>query len=214
MSRILHVQASPRGGESFSVRAAEALLAESAQLRADDTIETLELFAAELPEFAAPAARAKYAVLAGGEPADEAERAWKEVITVIDHFKSADAYVFSSPMWNFGIPYRLKQYIDLLVQPKLTFNYSPESGYEGLVTGRPTVLVLARGAAYSAETGMAAYDFQKPYLMAILGLMGLTDIAEVVVEPTVQSGPDAADGALAKALEQARKAGRELAAKL
>ena len=61
---------------------------------------------------------------------------------IAEHFKSADKYVFSLPMWNFGIPYKLKHFIDVLVQPGLTFSFSPETGYKGLVTGKPAVVDL------------------------------------------------------------------------
>lgn len=53
-------------------------------------------------------------------------------------------------MWNFGIPYRLKQYIDILVQPGYTFSYSPEQGYTGLVN-KPAAVVYARGGDYSSK---------------------------------------------------------------
>ena len=54
-------------------------------------------------------------------------------------------------MWNFGIPYILKHYIDLIVQPGLTFSFSPSEGYKGLVTGKPVTVVYARGGAYGPE---------------------------------------------------------------
>ncbi|MBV9130893.1 MAG: NAD(P)H-dependent oxidoreductase [Verrucomicrobia bacterium] len=34
----------------------------------------------------------------------EQAQAWKRVEAVIERFKSADWYLFSLPMWNFGIP--------------------------------------------------------------------------------------------------------------
>lgn len=214
MARILHIQASPRGGESSSTRAAETLLAELERIRPGDAIETLDLFAAALPEFAAPAARAKYAVMGGQAPADEAQRAWERVIRVIDHFRSADAYVISSPMWNFGIPYRLKHYVDILLQPGLTFSFSPDAGYEGLVTGKQAVLVLSRGGAYLPGTGMESHDFQEPYLRTILGFIGITDVHEIVIEPTIHGGPEVAEEAIRRAAEQARAAAGEIAASL
>jgi FMN-dependent NADH-azoreductase len=61
---------------------------------------------------------------------------------------------------------------------------------------------------------MEAYDFQRPYLRMVLGFIGLTDVAEVLVEPTMQGGPEAAREALQRAVEQARVAAREMAGKL
>ena len=53
----------------------------------------------------------------GQESSEDELRAWTRVEDVIADFKAADKYVLSVPMWNFGIPYRLKQYFDVLVQP-------------------------------------------------------------------------------------------------
>jgi FMN-dependent NADH-azoreductase len=127
MANILHIMASPRI-ESYSTRLAEAFFEAYHQTRPEDCVETLDVFRADIPLFYAPAAKAKYAVAAGQAPRDEAERAWQHVVEAINHFKRFDMYVVSSPMWNFGIPYRLKQYIDVIVQPSLTYAYSPEKG--------------------------------------------------------------------------------------
>ena len=37
----------------------------------------------------------------------------ESVETLIADFTAADKYVLATPMWNFGVPYRLKHYIDL-----------------------------------------------------------------------------------------------------
>lgn len=204
MPKILYIKASPRGNESFSTRAAEAFLESFLAAHRDFQAETLDLFRATIPEFRAPAAKAKYAVMSGQTPVGEAEQAWKPVIDTINHFKSAAAYLVSSPMWNFGIPYRLKAYIDVIHQPGLTFSFSPQTGYSGLVTGRPVILVLARGGAYGSGTGGEAYDHQAPYLRTSFGFIGCTDIRTVLVEPTLAAGPQAADAALAKAIAELR----------
>jgi FMN-dependent NADH-azoreductase len=210
MAKILHVKASPRDVESFSNRLAKAFLDSFLRTHKNFEAETLDLFGGSIPEFRAPAAKAKYAILAGAEPADEVQAAWKPVIRTIEHFKSAGAYVISSPMWNFGIPYRLKQYIDVIVQPALTFTYSPQQGYKGLVTGKPLVLCLARGGPYRPGSGAEAFDMQKSYLETIFGFIGFTDIRAITVEPTLQAGPPAAEDALQKAIAQARKTAAEL----
>ena len=148
-------------------------------------METLDLWQAGLPEFDGATIDAKYAILHGQNPTPEQLQAWQAVVKIADHFKSADKYVFSLPMWNFGIPYKLKHFIDVLMQPGLTFSFSPETGYKGLVPGKPLVAVYARGGAYGAGTGMEAYDAQSPYLKQALGFIGFTDIKEIFVEPTM-----------------------------
>ena len=144
--------------------------------------------------------------MAGQEPRDEAARAWKRVVRVIDHFKAADKIVIAAPMWNFSIPYQLKRYIDVIVQPGLTFTYSPAEGYRGLVTGRPAMLILARGGEYPAGSETAAYDMQRPYLELILRFIGFERINTILVEPTLMQGPEVAERKVEEAIARAEAA--------
>ena len=203
MARVLHIGASPRA-DSYSLKLATAFLEAYRLKHPQNGLETLNVFDDVMPEFAAPAAAAKYAVLGGQEPEDKDQKVWAEVIAVIRRFMSADLYVFSSPMWNFSIPYRLKKYIDVIVQPGLTFKHTAEKGYEGLVTGRPAVLMLARGGTYYPNTAMAAYDMQRPYLETILKFIGFTDIRVLTVEGTLEA-PDKAKLQLQSQMDKARK---------
>jgi FMN-dependent NADH-azoreductase len=174
-----------------------------------DEVRTLNLATADLMAFDAPAAKAKYAVMGGQEPKDAAERAWKQVIAVINDFKAADKLVIATPMWNFGIPYRLKQYIDIIAQPGLAFKVTPEGEFMGLVTGRPALLVLARGGTYPPGSPAAAYDMQRPYLEEILKFIGFKDIKVITVEPTLNEGPQVARKAVDEALVQAKAMAKE-----
>jgi FMN-dependent NADH-azoreductase len=187
MSKLLHIQASPRGQRSSSITVARQFISAYRKKHPDDTVETLDLWRTELPEFDGATIDAKYAVLHGQKHTAEQLQAWQAVTRIADQFKSADKYLFSLPMWNFGIPYKLKHFIDLLVQPGLTFSFSPEAGYKGLVTGKPAVAVYARGGAYGPGSGGEGYDQQSAYLKQILGFIGFTDIKEIFVEPTLAS---------------------------
>jgi FMN-dependent NADH-azoreductase len=209
MARLLHILASPRV-ESYSTRVAKAFVNSYRQARPDDHVEVLDLFQADIPPFYAPQAKAKYAVMGGQTPRDEAEAAWKPVINAINHFKGFDKYVISSAMWNFGVPYRLKQYIDVIVQPSLTVAFSPEKGYTGLVTGRPLLLVLARGGAYKTGNPLETFDFQESYLRTIFGFIGFTDIRTIYIQGTMQ-GPEQVEDAARKAIAEAASAAEEFA---
>jgi FMN-dependent NADH-azoreductase len=136
-----------------------------------DTIETLNVWQAQLPEFDGATIDAKYAIVHGQPHSPEQVHAWKAVARLANHFKSADKYIVSLPMWNFGIPYKLKHYIDLLVQPGLTFGFTPGEGYKGLVTGKPFVAIYARGGAYGPGSGAETADHQSTYLKQILGFI-------------------------------------------
>lgn len=208
MAKLLYIESSPRKERSKSIQVAEAFLEAYGAANPGDEVVKLDLWEKQLPEFDGYTIDAKYQVLHGQSFSADQQTAWQAVVDVCDEFKSADKYVISLPMWNFGIPYKLKHYIDVLAQPGQTFSFSPESGYSGLVTGKPVVAIYARGGAYSSEeaTGM---DFQKSYLEFLLGFIGFTDIRQVVIEPTL-AAPDEVQQTEATAIESAKKLAREL----
>jgi len=185
MAKLLYIQSSPRGERSASIEVAKHFLKTYQAANAGDTVETLDLWKAGLPEFNGETIDAKYAVLYGTSHTPEQAAAWSEVVKIADHFKSADKIVLSLPMWNFSIPYKLKHYFDILAQPGLTFSFTPEEGYRGLVTGKPLAVIYARGGAYAPGTGAEGYDQQSTYLKQFFGFIGFTDIREIFVEPTL-----------------------------
>ena len=192
MSTLLHIQSSPRGGRSASIEVATQFLQTYQAANPGDTVETLDLWETDLPEFNGETIDAKYAVLHGQSQSPEQVAAWDAVVKIADHFKSADKILLSLPMWNFSIPYKLKHYIDILTQPGLTFSFTPEEGYKGLVTGKPLVVIYARGGAYAPGTGAEGYDQQSAYIKQIFGFIGFTDIREIFVEPTLSPTKDEA----------------------
>jgi FMN-dependent NADH-azoreductase len=187
---------------------ADAFIDEYQKHNPEDQVCVMDLFQHELPSFDGLAVQAKYKILHGLEHTSEEAEAWSAVEGVIESFKAAEKYVFAVPMWNFGIPYRLKQYIDLIVQPGYTFSYSPEEGYKGLAGDKPVFVSYARGGEYGEESGAAAFDLQQQYLKTIFGFMGLTNGKSVVVEPTLMAGPDAAQQSRQTAIDQARAMAR------
>jgi FMN-dependent NADH-azoreductase len=210
MAKLLHIVASPRT-DSYSTRVAKAFLDVYRREQPEDQVEVLDLFEADIPPFLAPQAKAKYAVTTGQAPRDEAEAAWLGVIQTINHFKGFDKYVLSSPMWNFSIPYRLKQYIDVIVQPSLTFGFSPDTGYVGLVTGKPLMLILARGGVYQPGNPSETFDFQESYLRATFGFIGFSDIRAVRIQGTLRNKPEQVEADLRAAIAEATDAAMEFA---
>lgn len=203
MAKLLYIEASPRKDRSASIAVAREFLAAYKAAHAGDTVETLDLWHCPLPDFDGETINAKYAIMHGQPHTAQQKLAWDRVVQVIEQFKAADRYLFSLPMWNFGIPYKLKHYIDVITQPGLTFSFSPDTGYKGLVTGKPAVVVYARGGAYGTA-GANGMDYQKSYFETLLGFIGFTDVRPVLIEPTI-SAPDAVEKTLAAAKATARE---------
>lgn len=204
MSRLLYIKASPMGKLSYSTTVADAFVEAYKKAHPKDEVKVLDLFEGKLSEFDFLAASGKYNIMHSKPHSAEEKAAWEKVVAVIDEFKSADKYVMAVPMWNFSIPYRLKQYIDITVQPGLTFSMDEKGNYIGLVKNKPVFVVYARGGKYPAGSQQEAFDFQKKYLELILAFVGLDNIRSVVVEPTLAEGPEVAQKQKAEAIEKAK----------
>lgn len=199
MSTLLHISASPRGPRSESLAIAATFVEAFRDTHPDDTVETFDLWDGTLPQFGPDAAAAKMAVFAGETPDGPAAAAWQAASDTFARFAAADRYLFSVPMWNHGVPYILKQFIDVISQPGLVFRFDPEHGYTGLLTGKKAAVIYT-SAVYGPERGPAfGTDFQAPYLRDWLQWAGVEDISEVEFRPDLVTAEAEAGRAAAHA---------------
>ncbi|GAB4407986.1 MAG: NAD(P)H-dependent oxidoreductase [Bacteroidia bacterium] len=169
-------------------------------------IEELDLFEASLPDIFGDAVDAKYTYLSGGTLAGKPQTAWNEVLKYCQDFLSYDTYVISSPMWNFSVPYKLKQYIDVIIQAGVMFKFT-ELGVEGLALNKRMICITSRGSDFGQNSPMNQFDFQEPYLRAILGLIGIYDVSFINAQPT-DITPEITQFQLDSAREEARSLAR------
>lgn len=193
MSNILFVTSSARRSASYSNQIALALLERLKSATPGSALAVRDLANDPLPhiddEFVA-------ATRGPGGPQTDVQKAIAERSdALIDELIAADTVVIAAPMINFSIPSNLKSWIDYVARAGRTFSYS-ESGPKGLVTGKRVFLVVARGGVYSDKR---QFDFQLPYLLHVLGFLGMTDVEVIDVEGTA-FGPEAADRAVSAAL--------------
>jgi len=203
MKKLLHIIASPRGEDSRTLKVSGEFLEIFRQKYPGCLIDELNVATEALPSLTVNMVYGKYVLLSGEELTEKLKEAWEPIVRHIERFLSVDAYLVSTPMWNFSIPYPLKQYIDLVVQPKYLFGYSKD-GVEGLVKNKKMAVVTSRGGDYSPEGPSHAYDFQEPYLRAIFGFVGITDISFIHAQP-MDMGPELSQERLKKAIIQAKE---------
>ncbi|AKG23712.1 FMN-dependent NADH-azoreductase [Calothrix sp. 336/3] len=188
MAQILHIDSSPRGDRSFSRKFSHEFLAAWKNAHPDDTVTYRDLGRNPVPHVD------ESWIAAAFTPPDSRTPELNQAISVsdslVDEFVAADRYVLGVPMYNLNIPSTLKAYIDQIVRVGKTFVVSPEGAYQGLVTGKKMLIVTARGGSFTPGSPTAAWDFQEPYLRAIFGFLGITDIDFIHVENL--SGGDAA----------------------
>jgi FMN-dependent NADH-azoreductase len=203
MSRLLYIEASPSKRRSHTIGAARAFLSSYAQSHPDDHLETLDLWRADLPPFDDEAIEAKFAVLRRQSFTPAQLETWSGVQRVSRHFNSFDKYLIATPMWNFGIPYVLKHYIDVVTLAGENWSWTPAAGYLPLLSGKKAALIYSSAGDYAIGPSYHESDFQKPYLRRWLNFIGVHDLAEIALAPTLA---DAARVAAVTADAQARAA--------
>lgn len=195
MKNVLLITSSPRGEASHSTQVATEL---ARDLGGNLTVR--ELWRDPLPALTTDFIHAIYTPEENRTP--ELRAALQRSDELIAELQSADVVVIAAGMINFSVPGALKNWIDHVTRSGLTFKYG-ESGPEGLLKGKRTILVLAKGGVYSSGP-LVAMDHFEPMLHTNLGFIGLTN-PEVVRIEGVAFGPDSVEQALREAREKSRE---------
>ena len=201
--KINYIECSPRGERSHSTKIAQAYIEQAKKNIPDLELNHINPWLLNLPEFDGDMLNAKYSVISGTDPSADEVSAWSNVKNIFDEFNNADHYLFSVPMWNFNIPYKLKHYIDIITQPGMSWSYTPEDGYKGLMTDKTATIIYATGDGYGEGTGFESFDMQKPYVNLWLTFLGFKKIERVVVDRTLFDAETAEKNALDVALKLA-----------
>jgi FMN-dependent NADH-azoreductase len=182
MPHLLYIESSPRKQRSASIEVANAFITAWQAQHAIATVDTLDVWNTALPEFDGAALDAKYAGIQGFERTPEQKQAWAQISELAQRFIQADIILFGVPMWNFGIPYKLKHLIDVVSQKDLLFTFD-ERGLNGLLDGRKVVVIAARGAPLDRA------EHQVAYLTTWSEMVGIDEQYNIVIEKTLM-GPD------------------------
>ncbi len=179
MSHILHLDASPRAERSLSRTLSHEFLTAWKDTHSGDTVTYRDLGHQSIPHVTEAWIAAAYSSPAEHTP--ELQAAIRLSDELVDEFLAADRYVMGLPMYNFSVPSVFKAYLDQIVRVGRTFAVD-SSGYTGLVKDRKMLVVTAQGGSYRPGTPTEAYNFHEPYLRAIFGLIGITDISFIYAD--------------------------------
>jgi FMN-dependent NADH-azoreductase len=185
MSHLLYVEASPMKAASTSSAVAGAWLEAYREAHPADTVDTLNVWDLDLPPFDADMIAAKFAVLRAQNATPPQQALWARAVALSQRFNAANQYLFSLPMWNFGIPYRLKHFIDVVTLPGQNWSWSRQAGYQALLPGKRATLVYSSAGAYPLPPDEDESDFQKPYMRRWLRFLDIAVDAEISAAPTL-----------------------------
>jgi FMN-dependent NADH-azoreductase len=173
MSTLLHIDSSPMGAASVSRHLSATFTEKWKAAHADGKVVTRDLTASGLVSVTAAWVAAAYT------PAEARTAEQKETLALSDELvgelKAADEIAIGVAMHNFGVPSVLKQWIDEIARVGVTFSYA-DGVPKGLLTGKKITFLIATGGAYGPGTATASLNFVEPYLKAIFGFLGVSDV--------------------------------------
>lgn len=191
---LLHIDASPRGTRSHSRGLGQKFLAAWRAAHPGATVISHDV-GRQPPPFVSEAwVEGAYA------PAEQQSAAARDAIAVsnryVEELLAADQLVITTPIYNLSIPAALKAWIDQIVRVGRTFSIGA-NGYQGLVRGKRAIVLVASGGDFRPGSPAAAYNFAEPYLRAVLGFIGITQVEFVYAHSL--SSDAARDASLAAA---------------
>ncbi|MEM7702974.1 MAG: NAD(P)H-dependent oxidoreductase [Pseudomonadota bacterium] len=198
MSNILHITASIRGDESVSNQIGNTLIA---SFKSDsDTVTVRDLSQNDIPFV--DAARFE----ANGTPQADRTPEQAELATIADtliaELQAADTIVFSTPVYNFGVPAVVKAWADLVARAGTTFKYT-ENGPVGLLEGKKVYIAAASGGTPIG----ADFDFMSSWLKFFLGFLGISEVEVIAADGIMgQDGSTKIETAIEAASNVARAA--------
>lgn len=172
---ILQVNASARSQGSQSTKLADALVARLQGQHPQAGLTVRSLAQTPHPVLDEAALQALFTPVEARTPAQAQRVALDDAL--IAEIQAADVVVLGVPMYNFGVPAQLKNWIDAIARAHVTFRYT-EQGPEGLLKGKKVYVLLTRGGLYRNTPA----DSQVPYLTSVLAFLGMTDVQFVYAE--------------------------------
>lgn len=203
--KLLHVDASPKADRSDSRELSRYFVDQLRSHLPTLSADHLDLSAETPPHPTALFAAATYT------PQHERTREMAAELASSDRLCArllgADALLFAMPMHNWSMPSTFKAFIDNIVRAGLTYRTRDDGGFEGLLSGKPTLFLTTRGVDLRPGSPFHGMDALTPALRAAFGFIGIAAPHFVDAQPL----QFAAAAERAAALASARKALSDLA---
>ncbi|MDR3096989.1 MAG: NAD(P)H-dependent oxidoreductase [Paraburkholderia sp.] len=193
MTRILVLKSSIMSGKSQTNALIDDFLAQRRSRGERDEVVMRDLASLDLPVLDS---ELFYALRGAENPGERASKVVALSDTLVAELKSCDLLLIGAPMYNLNVPTHLKNWFDLVARAQVTFQYT-QTYPKGLVESVKAIAFSSRGGVHAGQQT----DAVTPYLRAVLGLMGITDVRFVYAEG-LDIKPHGVEAGLASAREQ------------
>ncbi|WP_432146865.1 FMN-dependent NADH-azoreductase [Streptomyces sp. bgisy084] len=174
MSHLLHIDSSSLGADSVSSQ-----VARSFRDTWDTPVVHRDLAASPVPHLGAAGIAAWSTDPARHTPEQAAAAAVQDEL--IEEFLGASAYLFTVPMYNLTMPSAFKAWLDQIIVKGRTFGLPDGPA----ASGRPALVISARGGGYGPGTPNHGKDFVVPALETILHDMLGLEVTSLTPELTM-----------------------------
>jgi FMN-dependent NADH-azoreductase len=188
MAHLLHVDSSALSVGSVSKEVADTFRKAWQEAHPGGTITHRDLGLQPVPALGEAGIHAEHVPVEQRTPQQAAAYAVRHEL--VEEVLAADTYLFTVPMYNWGIPSTFKAWLDQIILSgrTLTFDGNPPLG------GRPATVVLAYGGGYDPGAPREGWDFVQPYLETVLGKALALDLTVIKAQLTLaERNPAMAD---------------------
>ncbi|WP_194813897.1 FMN-dependent NADH-azoreductase [Nocardia sp. XZ_19_385] len=183
MTKLLHLDASPRGARSHTRSLTGDFVTRWVRQRSDVSVARRDLGCQPPPHLTEGWIAAAFTKPEERTPQMLADLALSDEL--VDELLGTDVLVVGVPMYNFGIPAMLKAYIDQIVRVGRTFSFDPELAdpYAPLLPpGKRAFFIVSTGdSGYQPDGPLAGLNQVEPYLRTVFGFIGIEDLQFVYV---------------------------------
>lgn len=141
----------------------------------DIELKSVDLWSSELERFDLARAEASYRI-SNGKGTESDKKLTKPIYDMARELLSMDLVLIACPVWNYSVPFVLKQYIDCVIQPGLSFRVQDDK------QTKPVVLISSAGGQMTPEN-----DHMSPLIRDVFQLVGFQDFYHIQIQKSTQS---------------------------
>jgi len=189
---IINAQPDFRNGDHYSVKLQQQFLKKFQSKFPSETVDVINLYNTEIPRLTTDELLGIWEKEAAHiSLTSEQERILAINQRLIKQFKEHHRIVITSPLHNFNVTSKMKDYIDNILVAHETFKYTAE-GSVGLMTDNyKAILLQASGSIYTNNDRYTPLEFSRMYLQGIFEeLMGFDNFSIVRIQGLQTSGVD------------------------